>query len=325
MKIKKYFADSIPEAISEVRKELGEDAIIISTFDSERKRGAHVTAAIEDYEFNQYLHDNIKNEEKNLSSNDLFSDTLQFHGINENTKNTLIKSSSKIFHNDIPMKLAGAIDENFKFDKIKPKEGVPFFVSGPPGSGKTTVIARIATNCILMKKKVIVITTDTIKAGACEQLKSLTNVLGITLKIAKNPDELQEIIPNIKDSIILIDTPAVNYLCENEINDLTDFTKGIEADILLVLSALTNPIEAKDITQRFLKFGVKYLHITHTDCTQRLGSILSPPLGKEMAICDVSNTPFIMDSIKPLNPVSLARVLIETSNNHKSALRSEIL
>ena len=47
MKIKKYFADSIPKAISEARNELGENAIIVSSFDSKRKRGAYVTAAIE--------------------------------------------------------------------------------------------------------------------------------------------------------------------------------------------------------------------------------------------------------------------------------------
>ncbi len=314
MKIKKFFADSIPEAISEVRTELGENAIIVSSFDSNRKRGAYVTAAIEEND-SIYFNDIIEMEQKNLLSTNYFTNCLRFHGLEEKKITVLNKSSESFYEKEETLNLAGSIDANFKFDKIKPKIGIPLFVSGPPGNGKTTVTARIATELTVLKKKVTVITTDSIKAGACEQLNSICKILKLKLNIAQTPKELLEIINQNKDSIILIDTPAINYLSENEINDFIDFKKNLESETLLVLSALSNPLEASDISKTFLNIGVSKLHITHTDCAKRLGVILSPPIGKRMSICDISNNPFLIDSIKSLNPVSLARILLESSKN----------
>ena len=315
MKIKKYFADSIREAISEARNELGENAIIVSSFDSKRKRGAYVTAAIENENSNQYLKDIFQKEDKVFSKPNDFTDCLRFHGVEEYKIKILNKHSDNFNGKKDVLKLAGSIDANFKFQRIKPKTGVPLFISGPPGSGKTTLTARIATELVTSNKKVTLVTIDSVKAGACEQLKCLSGILKLDLQIANTPERLHQIIKSNNKSAILIDTPAVNYLSENEIIDFENFKKYLDAEILLVLSALTNPLEAGEISKTFLEIGASQLHITHTDCSKRLGVILSPPVNNKMSISDISNTTFIMDSIKSLNPVSLARILLESSKD----------
>ncbi|PPR79801.1 MAG: Signal recognition particle 54 kDa protein [Alphaproteobacteria bacterium MarineAlpha2_Bin1] len=315
MKITKFFADSIPEAISEARAILGDNAIIVSSFDSKRKRGAYVTAAIEQDNSVQYLNDLIEIEKSKSESPCYFTNCLRFHGLEENKINALNKSAEGFNEKEEVLNLAGSIDANFKFEKIKPKPGVPFFILGPPGSGKTTLTARIAAEFVFSGKKVTTITTDTIKAGACQQLNSLSKILNINLNIAQTPNELLGIINQCKDSIILIDTPAINYLSENEINEFMEFKADFYSETLLVLSALSNPLETSDISKTFLDIGTSKLHVTHTDCSKRLGVILSPPIGKNMSICEISNNPFITDSIKSLNPVSLARILLESSKS----------
>ena len=324
MKIKKYFADSIREAISEARNELGENAIIVSSFDSKRKRGAYVTAAIENENSNQYLQETLQKEEKTFSKPNDFTDCLRFHGVEEYKIKILNKYSDNFNGKKDELKLAGSIDDNFKFQKITPKIGVPLFISGPPGSGKTTLAARIATELVTSNTKVTLITIDSVKAGACEQLRSISRILKLDLKIANTPEKLHQLIKSNNDSAIIIDTPAINYLSENEIIDLQNFKKNLNAEIILVLSALTNPIEAGEITKTFLEIGSTQLHITHTDCSKRLGVILSPPMNYKMAICDISNTTFIMDSLKSLNPVSLARILLESSKDPSLSNITEI-
>ncbi|MBL42442.1 MAG: hypothetical protein CMM49_07280 [Rhodospirillaceae bacterium] len=318
MKLKKFFADSIPEAISEAREKLGDNAIIISSFDSKRKRGSYVTAAIEQDSSDKYLNDIINMEVKKSDSSNYFTTCLRFHGLEEKKINILNKNAKNFIEKEDILKLAGSIDTNFKFEKIKPKIGVPLFISGPPGSGKTTVTARIATKLIMSGNKVTVVTTDSVKAGAYEQLNSLSKILKINLNIAQTPNELFNIINKKKDSLILVDTPGINYLSEEEIIDFESFKENLQSETLLVLSALSNPLETSDISETFLKLGASKIHITHTDCSKRLGVILSPPIGKKMSICEISSNPFITDSIKPLNPLSLARILLESYKNQSN-------
>ena len=166
--------------------------------------------------------------------------------------------------------------------------------------------------------KVTVVTTDSVKAGAYEQLNSLSKILKINLNIAQTPNELFNIINKKKDSLILVDTPGINYLSEEEIIDFESFKENLQSETLLVLSALSNPLETSDISETFLKLGASKIHITHTDCSKRLGVILSPPIGKKMSICEISSNPFITDSIKPLNPLSLARILLESYKNQSN-------
>ena len=84
---------------------------------------------------------------------------------------------------------------------------------GPTGSGKTTSIAKIAARCLALhgKGSVAIITTDTYRIGAVDQLKIYGKVLGVNVHVAASDEALTQAIQRSSDaSIVLVDTMGLS-------------------------------------------------------------------------------------------------------------------
>src|SRR5690606_41799723 len=79
---------------------------------------------------------------------------------------------------------------------------------GPTGVGKTTTIAKLAANfAMLAKKSVGLVTVDTYRIAAVEQLRAYANIMGLELLVAYTPDELRRAVAAMADrDLSLIDT-----------------------------------------------------------------------------------------------------------------------
>jgi len=141
-----------------------------------------------------------------------------------------------------------------------------FFI-GPTGVGKTTSIAKIASHFVINEnKKVGLITADTYRIAAVEQLKTYANILCVPLKVIYTNDELNEAIKDYSDKdLILIDTAGRSHKNDEQFDDLTKLIKSIEdKEVYLVISATTKYKDLINITQKY-KIATDY-KIIFTEC-----------------------------------------------------------
>ena len=150
---------------------------------------------------------------------------------------------------------------------------------GPTGVGKTTTLAKIATEYAFEKhKKVAVITVDTYRIAAAEQLKTYTEILGIPLCVVYFPSEFKKAIDQYAGSdIILIDTAGRSQRNSMQMAELKAFldSAGYNLENLLLLSATTKYKELLDVVESFSRLNFQRIVFTKTDEAVTFGPILS--------------------------------------------------
>ncbi len=154
---------------------------------------------------------------------------------------------------------------------------VQIFV-GPTGSGKTTTIAKLAAYFSLEKqKRVSLITADTYRIAAVEQLRAFADIVGIDLQVIFTPDEAADALEACRESdIVLIDTAGRSQKNRTHMDELGLFLSAIEPDAVhLVLSAGVKESDLRDMIFRYRKFGINRLVFTKLDETLRLGNVFN--------------------------------------------------
>lgn len=149
---------------------------------------------------------------------------------------------------------------------------------GATGVGKTTTIAKIAAKFVLEKGcNVALITADTYRISAVEQLKTYSDIIGLPIEIVYSPAELRSAIHKHRDKdLILIDTAGRSQHNEfqlNELRELLAVESGIEKH--LVLSATTKYKDAVDIIRKFSVCVPDKLLFTKVDETSCIGVIIN--------------------------------------------------
>ena len=125
---------------------------------------------------------------------------------------------------------------------------------GPTGVGKTTTLAKIAADFTLNRqKKVGLITADTYRIAAVEQLKTYAEILNIPALIVYSPNEIQEAIKKLSDKdLILIDTAGRSHRNKSHFDELKTLVSSAGADeVYLVVSANTGKYAVKEIVEYY--------------------------------------------------------------------------
>ena len=313
MRLKTFSAPTMATAMDLVRKEMGDDAIIVSTQPGMDGRGARVTAALEDPgPFDEPAIADWPNEgETPESVEDEIRDALAYHGVPRTVAEGLMNAAVSFDADGSVMALAGALDAMFGFAPLSRKNTPrPIMLVGPPGVGKTIAIAKLATRARRNGRATTVITTDTRRAGGIEQLQAFTLILGVDLITADTAADLASAVAAANGSMVLIDTAGTNPYSEVEIESLNEMVCAVGAEPVVVLPAGIDPMEAAEIAVRFNVLGPQRLLATRLDLSRRLGGLLAAAEIAALSFCDVSISPHVADGLTPINPVSLARLLL---------------
>lgn len=149
---------------------------------------------------------------------------------------------------------------------------------GPTGVGKTTTIAKLAGRMALIeKRKVGLITVDTYRIGAVEQLKTYAEIMSIPFRVVINQKEMEEAIEAMKDrDVVLVDTTGRSSKNVMQISELRAFIDKVNTpNVHLVLSSTTKNKDMKAIIQGYKVLNYNNIIITKLDETSTYGSLLN--------------------------------------------------
>jgi flagellar biosynthesis protein FlhF len=149
---------------------------------------------------------------------------------------------------------------------------------GPPGAGKTTTLAKLAAHCCINKgKSVSIITADTYRIAAIEQIRMFADIVKIGLQVVFSPDEIPQALEASSNSeVVFVDTAGRSQRNQEHMEDLRKFLDVLRPDeVHLVLSASTKDSDLLDTIRRYKNMSVNRLLFTKIDETVRLGNVLN--------------------------------------------------
>jgi flagellar biosynthesis protein FlhF len=211
------------------------------------------------------------------------------------------------------MACAAALEDHFDFAPLPERKSPrPFMLVGPPGAGKTITTAKLAARARLSGRPVGVITADTIRAGAVEQLAAFTGILEVELRQVRGPDGLGPAVAEMmpRYDLVFIDSPGLNPFSHHDMEYLKTLIASADLEPILVLAAGGDAAEAADIGEAFGACGATRLLATRLDMTRRLGAILAAADAGQLMFCEVSLNPHVATGLCAVNPVSMARMIL---------------
>lgn len=184
---------------------------------------------------------------------------------------------------------------------------------GPTGVGKTTTLAKIAAKFVLEQgAKVALITADTYRISAVEQLKTYSDILGLPLEIVYNSQALQEAIDKHQDKqLILLDTAGRSQYNVYQMKELSELL-NVDADIEkhLVMSATTKTSDGLELLENFSLCNPNRVIFTKVDETKTHGLILNIMHRRKAALSYLANGQSVPDDIEPASIEKLAELLL---------------
>lgn len=313
MRLKTFAAKSMQEAMTMVRAELGDDAIIVSAT-SEKKGGiVRVLAATPEAPMPEPETPpaaDIDTAEGVDASR--LSEVLHHHGLTPALTQALTTAANSLSAHDPHFLLAGSLENVLRFTHLPKNPGQPVLFTGLAGSGKTVSLARVAAQAALAGQQVVIITTDVVRAGAVAQVQRYGELAGVTVHVAEDLDALAAYAANAKASgnaRVLIDTPAVNPFHAEDMDELAARIAVSGAEPVLVMAAGGDPWEGQDVAAAFHHMGCARMVATKVDTVRRLGSVLAAAHTSGIALAAAAISPYIGDPLEPLNPLSLARLM----------------
>ena len=312
MRLKSYTAATMAEAMNLVREELGENAIIVSTQRSSDGQGVRITAALEEPGSDDDIAKALAGENSTPFA-ERVREALTYHGVPTRLIEKMVVTARSVEVGSPTMACAAALEDHFDFAPLPERKAPrPFMLVGPPGSGKTITVAKLAARARLAGRPVGVITTDTIRAGAVEQLTAFTNILEIEINQVRGPEALPQTVDLMMQSydLVFIDSPGLNPFSHHDMDYLKALTQSADVEPILVLAAGGDAGEAADIGEAFSTCGATRILATRLDMTRRLGAIIAGAEAGQLMFSEVSLNPHVATGLCAINPVSMARMIL---------------
>ena len=184
---------------------------------------------------------------------------------------------------------------------------------GPTGVGKTTTTAKLAAHYRLREhRRVGLITVDTYRIAAVDQLRTYADIIDLPMEVASTPHEMRQAIDRLADlDLILLDTAGRSPRDEVQIQELKSLLDEARPDeVHLVLSCASGAAALASCTERFADVGANRLILTKLDEAQGLGALLPLLRTSLLPLSYMTHGQNVPDDIEVADPVRLAQQIL---------------
>ena len=298
MRLRVFRGPDLASAMQSVRRTLGENGLILET--REAGGGIEILAAADPADISA----DVPTSPEPLaivpprgSAASALRDSLASHGLSPAVVARLVEDD-----------LAASLSATIRFGALPLESGgAPLVFAGEPGAGKTLSVIKIATRLVLGGHVPLVISADDRKAGAIEQLASMTRLLGLTVIVAHDADQLRRAIGRrASDAPVLIDAPGLDIFSASDRAALTEMRDASAAEIILVLPAGLDVGEASEMATEYAALGTERMLATRLDVARRLGGIVEPAFRSGLVLTEGGTAAGAAGGLAPLTPPSLA-------------------
>lgn len=205
------------------------------------------------------------------------------------------------------------IKKRINIQPYDPHQKVLVFV-GPTGVGKTTTIAKMAARATLNDgKKVGLISADTYRIAAVEQLRTYSDILNIPLHVIYQPEEISDAIKQLQHlDLIMVDTAGRSHKDEHQIIELKRLLDQIkEKEIYLLLSCTTRQRDIRDILDKYSFLDDYKVIITKVDEATAFGTLVNVPVMTEKAISFMTTGQSVPDDIEVVTIDKIMNLMIK--------------
>jgi flagellar biosynthesis protein FlhF len=198
---------------------------------------------------------------------------------------------------------------------IRPETGRRKLVAlvGPTGVGKTTTIAKLAANFRLRdKKRVGLITVDTFRIAAVEQLRTYADIIDLPMHVVSTPREMRDAVNSLSQmDLVLLDTAGRSPHDDVKIQELKSFLEEAAADeVHLVLSATASASSLEKMARQFSTVGTTHLLLTKLDEASSLGNLLPLVRASRLPLSYLTDGQSVPDDIAPADAARLSRIVL---------------
>ena len=185
---------------------------------------------------------------------------------------------------------------------------------GPTGVGKTTSIAKLAArDRYQCGRKVALVTLDTFRIAAVDQLRKYADIIGLELRVVTDPGTFRRTVEELSScDVIFVDSAGRSPADEMRVGELESFVKAVpEARVSLVLSLTAGARTLRQAVERFRRVGFSNLILTKLDETQSPGVILSAVAEARCPVTFVTNGQNVPDDLEAMDPQRLADLILK--------------
>ncbi len=271
------------------------------------------------------LEDEVSEEEQERSRFvRLLYNTMLENEVDEKYANQIIEDLEKNKKSNMPFDyiLANVYQKMIlKFGKaegITPAKKGPKVVMfmGPTGVGKTTTIAKLASDfTVAEKKKVALLTADTYRIAAAEQLRTYANILEVPFRVIYTEEDAKQAVQEFHYyDFIFVDTAGHSHKNEEQLGNMQKLLRALKAageyQSFLVLSATTKYRDLTRIASSYKEIADFQLIFTKLDETMTLGNLLNLKLFVDVPIAYITCGQNVPDDIERFNPQKTVKQLL---------------
>jgi flagellar biosynthesis GTPase FlhF len=237
------------------------------------------------------------------------AEVLRAHALPESMVERLMALATAPVHAPrLVDRLAIALAGHFHFLPVEDVLKTPILLYGAPGSGASTLAAKLAAK--FDERQILVISTDTRGAAAMTQLEENLEVLGLPLAAAADAQALKSTVESASGRMVIIDTACGAPTDPAGASRIQKYVEAAGAQGTLVLSANATAEEAAAIAKAATQIGTRQMIVTQLDTARFIGSTLIAAEAGKLALVAASVTPHFAFGLRALTPENLARRLM---------------